>query len=138
MASTNEGDESNRGRVSLSISETLNNSASSSLDLSLSSEEYNIYLTGLIPSQFIYALDTRDMSAFKTVLWMSSVTVISVSIVSPPLSPFHHIPSSLFDFVLSIIKTFWVWSFCILLSCVNFKLLTTWPASCVVHICMIF
>ncbi|CAI7997277.1 Lysosomal cobalamin transporter ABCD4, partial [Geodia barretti] len=42
--------------------------------------EYNIYLAGLIPSQFIYVLDTRDMSGFKRALWMSTVTVISVSI----------------------------------------------------------
>lgn len=45
-------------------------------------EEYNIYLTGLIPSQFIYALDMKDMALFRSVLWMSAVTVISVSIVS--------------------------------------------------------
>ena len=46
------------------------------------SEEYNIYLTGLIPSHFIYALDVKSMSQFKRVLWTSAVTVISVSIVS--------------------------------------------------------
>ena len=45
-------------------------------------EEYNIYQTGLIPSQFIYSLDMKSLEMFKTVLWMSIITVISVSIVS--------------------------------------------------------
>jgi ABC-type uncharacterized transport system fused permease/ATPase subunit len=49
-------------------------------DLTISTVEYNVYLTGLIPSQFIYVLDTRDMSGFKRALWMSTVTVVSVSI----------------------------------------------------------
>jgi ATP-binding cassette subfamily D (ALD) protein 4 len=50
------------------------------LMLTQSAVEYNVYLTGLIPSQFIYVLDTRDMSGFKRALWMSTVTVVSVSI----------------------------------------------------------
>ena len=50
-------------------------------------EEFNYYQIGILPSFFYTALTSKDLGAFKDVLWKMGILVISVCIVSPSNLP---------------------------------------------------
>ncbi len=50
--------------------------------LSQSTEEYNYYQAGILPSQFYSALTGKDIDSFKDILWKMSIIIVSLCIVS--------------------------------------------------------
>jgi len=50
--------------------------------LFLSSEEYNYYQIGVLPSDFYLSLTSKNLDLFKEALWKMAVIITAVCIVS--------------------------------------------------------
>ena len=50
--------------------------------LSQSTEEYNYYQAGILPSKFYFALAGKDIHSFKDILWKMAIIIVSLCIVS--------------------------------------------------------
>ena len=55
---------------------------SSQLSPPNSTEEFNVYNVGLVPSMFYKVIDSKDLDGFKNTLWTAALAVSAVAIVS--------------------------------------------------------